>query len=160
MSLFPKKYILLDIDGVLVKAAGWKPVEIREDGFFIFNATSQKCLDYLLQESGADIILTTSHRARYDNAKWHEMFKSRVPHLRNISTLNDYDLHLDSGNRYTEILAWANRFGNGSRYAILDDDTSLNLLPDEIKKHWIKTVSLIGLTQELAQEALLVLNNL
>lgn len=154
-----KKYILLDIDGVMVSAAGWKPVEFDSDGFYKFNFLAQKKLDWLLQETGARIILITSHRNKYSTWEWHNVFRRRFEFLNSVQSIDDLNTNKTS-NRLDDVLGWVNVYGHNSRYVIIDDDSSLESLPANIKNHWVKTYPTIGLNEDTAKKALTILNTL
>ncbi len=57
--------ILLDIDGVMLSASSWKPVERLDDGFSSFNPRAVLSLQRIISETGASIVLTTSHKSTY-----------------------------------------------------------------------------------------------
>ncbi len=58
--------ILLDIDGVMVPANSWKKPEFHEDGFPMFNSRSVSALQKIISETGASLLLTTSHKSKYN----------------------------------------------------------------------------------------------
>lgn len=93
----------MDIDGVMVPAFNWKPVELHEDGFYKFNFLAQKHLDWLLEKTSATIILTTSHRTRYDSIEWKKLFDNRFSNANEIQTLDDFVLEPDKKNRLDEV---------------------------------------------------------
>ena len=54
--------ILLDIDGVMIPANSWKKPKFLDDGFAMFKLKSVKALQKIIAETGASILLTTSHK--------------------------------------------------------------------------------------------------
>lgn len=154
------KIILLDIDGVLVTNQNWKPVEELNDGFMAFSNKAARSLNKIILETSADIILTSSHRRKYSNSKWNNIFEVRGIHVNSIRTLEDVIHPLQQYKRLDEIVLWVNKYGFGSRFVIIDDDSILDNLPYRIKERWIKTRPLVGLDEENASEAISILNNL
>ena len=57
-----KKYILLDFDGVMIPSKPWKPVTLMNDGFYEFSSSAILNLNRIVKETGAEIILITSHK--------------------------------------------------------------------------------------------------
>lgn len=152
-----QKYILLDIDGVMVPASGWKPVELQADGFYKFNFLAQQNLEWLLQETGATIVLISTHRSNYTNSEWTRLFNNRFEHSKEIQTIDDFGPN-SGHNRLEEVLQWTKEHSQNSQFVIIDDDNSLQQLPFQIKKHWVKTQSMIGLNRDSAVEALKILS--
>jgi len=149
--------ILLDIDGVMVPANSWKRPEFLIDGFSAFSMKSIDALKKIIIETDANIILTTSHKSKYNIPKWLEIFKLRGIDINRIDRLSDNYANL---NRKQEILNWYNSNQNlNEHFVILDDDKSLNALPNQLKEHLVLTSPLVGLTEELADNAISILNN-
>ena len=63
----------------------------------------------------------------------------------------------ESLNRKDEIVNYLNAHPLIENYLIIDDDKSLNDLPNSVKQKLVLTSSLIGLTQENADRALEIL---
>ena len=147
--------IFLDIDGVMLSAAGWKPAENLEDGFSAFSNRAVDCLNHLTQNINASIVLTTSHKSRFTLEQWNQIFLSRNLSVHIFDKLDD---NLKSLNRKDEILNYLNAHPQIENYVIIDDDKSLNDLPHSIKQKLVLTSSLIGLTQENAYRALEILS--
>ncbi|TXI85438.1 MAG: hypothetical protein E6Q37_06365, partial [Crocinitomicaceae bacterium] len=59
-------------------------------------------------------------------------------------------------NRKDELLNWFNANNMEDDFFIIDDDKSLNELPEHLKKRLIQTSPSIGLTENLVDEALLL----
>ena len=148
--------IFLDIDGVMISAAGWKPVENLEDGFSAFSKRAIDCLQYLVNQTNASIVLTTSHKSTYPLYQWDQIFKTRNL---NVTICDKLDDNLKSLNRKDEILNYLNAHPEIENYVIIDDDKSLNDLPHSMKQKLVLTSSLIGLTQENIERAIEILNH-
>jgi HAD domain in Swiss Army Knife RNA repair proteins len=147
--------ILLDIDGVMVPAQSWKPSEVLPDGFAVFGSRAVAALQRIISETGASIVLTTSHKANFNLTEWHSIFGSRGITAR-IEKLNH-----NSGNwsRKDEILNWLNGQECQEDFVIIDDDKSLNALPAQIKDRLILTSAMVGLLDEHATMAIAVLRS-
>jgi 16S rRNA C1402 (ribose-2'-O) methylase RsmI len=156
MSYLCNMLILLDIDGVMVPASLWKKPEFLNDGFPTFSSKATHALQKIISETSANILLTTSHKSNYDIEEWENIFKNRGIQINKINRLSE------NTNRFTrkeEIVNWFN--SNSAIYEefiIIDDDKSLNDLPKFLKDRLIQTSPLIGLTDELVDEALKVIN--
>ena len=145
--------LLLDIDGVMVPSTTWKPTEILSDGFANFSTRAITNLQTIIHSTGATILLTTSHKSRFSNSEWEKIFKARGI-VANIDVLEKNEDHL---NRKEEILRWFTKASNLESFVILDDDKSLNGLPDYIKERTIVTSGTVGLTSDQASEAIEIL---
>lgn len=149
--------ILLDIDGVMVPANSWKKPEFHDDGFPVFSSKSTSALQKIIDETGAALLLTTSHKLKYTIAQWRGIFKSRGIDVKQIHRLNSSSLHLS---RKEEILNWYNeKHTPDTKFVIIDDEKTLNDLPVSIKNNLVLTSPTIGLTDELAENAILILKN-
>ena len=147
--------ILLDIDGVLVPANSWKKPEFMEDGFPMFSSKPVKALQRILAETNASVLLTTSHKSKYNVAQWKGLLKSRGINPKKIHRLTSNSLQIS---RKDEILQWYNdkRLPN-EEFVIIDDDKMLNDLPENIRHNLILTSPSVGLTDDLANEAISIL---
>jgi DNA-binding LacI/PurR family transcriptional regulator len=147
--------ILLDIDGVMVQAASWKPVEILDDGFTSFSARAVSGLQRIISETNASIVLTTSHKSKYNLAQWQEIFKKRGI----TATINKLDDNKNYLTRKEEIINWANDNKHSNQFVIIDDDKSLNGLPNNLKEKLIQTSAMIGLNDEDTSNAITILKS-
>lgn len=144
--------LYLDIDGVMVPAKSWSRPEILDDGFPAFSSIATRALRKIISNSNSDIILTTSHKHKYNLKEWNSIFKKRNISVKIISLLPENTLHL---NRKEELLQWFNlRQSPENEFLIIDDDKSLNSLPPFLKDHLILTSGTVGLTEELANLAI------
>lgn len=143
--------LLLDLDGVMIPTSSWRKLEILRDGFPAFSNRSIEALQKIISETSADILLTTSHKSKYSIEEWESIFA-----LRGLKTNKIYKLeeNLNHLNRKDEIMNWVNRTSELPNFIILDDDKSLNDLPKFVKDNLIQTSGSVGLTDELAIEAL------
>jgi hypothetical protein len=159
ITTMPEKYILLDIDGVMVPANGWKVPESDEDGFYKFKTEAEKELDDLLLQSGATIVLTSTHRYRFDKQKWKLILSKRLKHLGKFGIIDDYTGPIEmNSSRYDEICQWGKGAGLHQQYVILDDDKLLHNLPSFIKRHWVPIIASVGFTNEMAIQASDIIN--
>ncbi len=147
--------ILLDVDGVMVPANSWKKPEFHDDGFAVFSSKSASALQKIITETGATILLTTSHKAKYDIAEWQHIFELRGIKVKRINSLLSNSLEI---NRKDEILNWyQSKHKPTESFVIIDDDKILNELPSKLKNNLVLTSSNVGLTDELAEHAISIL---
>lgn len=144
VSLHCIMLLFLDIDGVMVPAKSWKPLELLADGFPAFSPQAIAVLQQLITED-VTIMLTTSHKASYTLNKWKTIFKNRGIEIMNIAALPE---NTEGLNRKAEILNWFNLNPIHEDFIIIDDDKSLNDLPAFLKEKLIQTSSYIGLRAE------------
>ena len=143
--------LYLDIDGVMVPANSWRVPKILEDGFPEFSQIAVRSLQNIISYSGAEIVLTTSHKHRFTLSQWNDIFERRHINVKKITRLPKNLNHL---NRKEELLNWFNGKRRNDKFIIIDDDKSLNSLPSYLKNKLIQTSGSVGLTSELAEEAL------
>lgn len=143
--------LYLDIDGVMVPAKSWKRPEIMNDGFPEFSLKAIESLNKIISYSCADIVLTTSHKSIYSLNEWKNIFERRNIKANKIGRLPKNVNHL---NRKDELLNWFNAGHLDDDFIIVDDDKSLNGLPEFIKNKLIQTSASIGLTENLTNQAL------
>jgi hypothetical protein len=147
--------ILLDIDGVMLPANSWSKPEILSDGFPMFNLRSIRALHKIITETNASLLLTTSHKSKYTAAQWRNIFKVRGIDAKKINRLSSNSLETT---RKDEILNWYNtKHVPNEEFVILDDDKKLNDLPVDIKNNLVLTSASVGLTDELADNAISIL---
>lgn len=141
--------ILLDIDGVMVSGASWRQIEILNDGFPDFMRSAVQNLQRIVSATNASIVLTTSHRSRFNILEWESIFKSRglnVP----ITILPD------NPNKIDAILDWVVHDGK-EPFVVIDDDRSLNVLPKSIKDRCVFPDSIIGLCAYSTEKSIQIL---
>ncbi|MFD2287434.1 HAD domain-containing protein [Pedobacter petrophilus] len=135
----------------MTPANSWRSPEILADGFIEFNSKAIKALNKVLANTEIEIVLTTSHKFKYNLNEWINIFKTRNINLNKISRLPDNIGNLD---RNYEILNWFNSKTIQDNFIILDDDKSLNALPAFLKARLIQTSASVGFTNDLADEML------
>ncbi|MCL7986731.1 HAD domain-containing protein [Sphingobacterium sp. lm-10] len=140
----------LDIDGVMVHANPHKRVELEADGFYRFNAIAVEILNSIIYKTKDKVVLSTSHRFKYDIEQWKAIFESRGLDLNFLSIIdNDNFLTNHRLTRKTEILDWIDRHDMEIKdVVIIDDDKSLNDLPKEFKERLVLTNPYTGLNVE------------
>jgi hypothetical protein len=141
-------YILLDIDGVMVPTKSWQPPILLTDGFPEFSQRAVKVLRMILTNKST-VVLTTSHKSRFTLDEWHLIFSRRGIHLPHLQTLVENNGFL---NRREEVIIWLKSNSVMDNFIILDDDTSLNDLPTNMKRHLVLTKTMIGLTEQHIDE--------
>jgi hypothetical protein len=139
--------LFLDIDGVMIPAKSWKKPELLSDGFAAFSSKAVNVLQNLIS-GDTTIMLTTSHKSNYTIDEWKDIFRKRGIHIENIKSLDENINNLD---RKTEIVRWFNANTMHEDFLIIDDDKSLNSLPEFLRRNLILTSPLVGLTKEKLQ---------
>lgn len=137
--------ILLDLDGVLITTAQWKPDSMHEDGYSDFNPECVEKLNELVKETGYSIVLSSDRRRGADIDKFNERFKARGVKESIVAYVPDYNEGTKKPwlNRRQEIELFLEEF-KPDNYLILDDDKSLCDVSKEIKANWIQTYMSIG----------------
>ena len=135
--------IFIDIDGVMVPAKGWKKPELLNDGFPVFSTKATHVLQNLISESTI-IMLTTSHKSNFSVEEWKNIFKNRNINIENLECL---PTNVGNLSRKDEIIHWFNANTINDNFIIIDDDKSLNELPDFLKENLVQTSPYIGLTE-------------
>jgi predicted glycoside hydrolase/deacetylase ChbG (UPF0249 family) len=134
----------LDIDGVMVPAKGWKSPEFLNDGFPAFSIKATNTLQSLISED-VTVMLTTSHKSRFSIDEWKNIFKNRGINIEKIKSLPE---NFNNLSRKDEIVNWFYVNNVDEDFIIIDDDKSLNELPNFLKENLVQTSSYIGLTEE------------
>jgi len=133
--------VFLDIDGVMVHANPHRTVELEKDGFYKF---TPKAIIAINSIKNAEIILSTSHRHRYEIEIWEKMFIERGVHFNSISMIETARAYGVS--RREEIEEWVKiKKYPASEIIIIDDDSSLNALPKYLKDRLVLTSPYRGL---------------
>jgi hypothetical protein len=140
--------IFLDIDGVLVPAKTWKSPEMLDDGFPAFSGAATHALRQVIANN-VTVMLTTSHKSNFTIQQWHSIFKKRGIEIPLLKSLPENKTMLS---RKDEILKWFNQNPFEEDFLIIDDDSSLNELPSNLKKYLIQPSPLIGLSEEHLRE--------
>ena len=144
--------IFLDIDGVMVPAKGWKSPEFLNDGFPAFSSKATYTLQHLLSEEDT-VMLTSSHKSTFSLEEWKTIFGMRGIHIHKLKALPENVLQLS---RKDEIINWFHLNQINEDFVIIDDDQSLNDLPDFLKRNFVQTSPTIGLVQDHAETIKLI----
>jgi len=148
--------VFLDIDGVMVPAKGYRAPDLLKDGFAAFSANACHALHSLVTEFDATIMLTTSHKSNYSLHEWETIFKTRGVQAKKIKSL---PVNLNHLSRKEEISSWFNVNAIDEDFVIIDDDKSLNNLPNHLKDYLILTSSYVGLTENHLDEIRNIFNS-
>lgn len=144
----------LDIDGVMVPAKGWVSPEFLLDEFPTFSSKAVLALNKVITDEDT-VILTTSHKSKFNLEKWKTIFLYRGIHLKNIKSLPDNFYNLG---RKDELINYFKCNNIQENFVIIDDDKSLNELPKKLKDNLIQTSSHIGLTEEHVADIKIIMN--
>lgn len=147
--------LLLDIDGVMVHASPWKRIESLDDGFYKFAPKALQGLKRILFETGASIVLTSSHKSSYNLDEWKMIFEHRGIE----TTIQKLEDNVERLSRKEEITRWIAKNDFVEDFVILDDDKSLHDLPMGIKEKVVFTQPYVGLTEENALRAIEILSS-
>jgi len=147
--------ILLDIDGVMVPASNWKRPQFGDDGFPQFSKQATEGLQNIISETGAEILLTTSHKSNYTIREWKIIFSNRG--IKNIS-IKKLSKNTRLLNRKDEVLNWVLKTQRDD-FIIIDDDKSLNELPSRFKSKLVQPSATVGLNRVLANDAIRILKS-
>lgn len=90
-------------------------------------------------------MLTTSHKSNFTIQQWQNIFKKRGIEIPLLKSLPNNKTMLS---RKDELLRWFNQNPIDEEFLIIDDDSSLNDLPIELKKHLIQPSPYIGLSED------------
>jgi hypothetical protein len=167
-----KKYIFLDIDGVIAT-----PESIDQSGFWAMVDSNQDLLGEIINSTGAEIVLSSSwRRSDLESTKefmkqegfrfcdkivgvtiraYHYLDRDRKVHLSiprgvEIKQWIDTNVHSDNGKNWER-----KKIGLDYTYVILDDDSDMLL---EQKNYFIRTRGDIGLTHDDVKTAIQILN--
>ncbi|MGK6353509.1 HAD domain-containing protein [Parapedobacter sp. DT-150] len=143
--------LFLDIDGVMVPTNSWRRPEILDDGFPAFGPKATEALRRIISSTGAGIVLTTSHKSKYTLKEWRDILKRRGIGVTTIKRLPENNNYL---NRKDELVKWFVANPVRDNFIIIDDDKSLNGLPGYLKNRLVQTSGSVGLTDDLADRAL------
>ncbi|WP_336836374.1 HAD domain-containing protein [Sphingobacterium siyangense] len=140
----------LDIDGVMVHANPHRQVAQATDGFYVFSRAAVETFNTIFIAEEDQVILSSSHRFRYTIAEWKKIFHDRNIRIDLLTLLEDVVAKVN--HRYTrkdEILGQIVRQGlQTEEIVIIDDDKSLNELPQALKSRLVLTSPYSGLTEK------------
>ena len=127
------------------------------DGFLKFNPNAANNLIKILARTNAAIVLTTTHRVNYSIDAWTQLFQARNIYASSISKINNLTTLGSMPDRATEVNDWVGRHGKMETFVVIDDDTSLNRLSQDIKDKIVFTKPLAGLDDEATEKVLAIL---
>jgi hypothetical protein len=136
--------LFLDIDGVMVTAKAWKNPELLDDGFPAFSSKAVRALQCLISED-VTIMLTTSHKSNFSIEEWKKIFRNRGIDIAHVKSL---PANIHNLSRKDEIVNWFSSNNVTEDFVLIDDDKSLNDLPNFLKGNLVQTSPYIGLTEE------------
>lgn len=162
-----KKYLFLDIDGVIANSwsvkqptADWIRVADSDEIAYPFFEPAVEQLNRLLNETDAEIILSSDWRIGYNLAQLDDIFKKNGVVKSPVAIteqLTEYWLEheeeLDGKNeRDIEIEKYVN--GNGIENFAIVDDRKINVYSER----FVRTKDSHGLSKNLASELIKILN--
>ena len=164
-----KKIIFLDIDGVLNTALWHSRAEKLKDEYgYLFDPNAVANLAEIIDKTGAEIVISSSWKFM-GLSVMQEMWKKRnlpgkiidvTPNTVSDELLVNVDLdNMEIYNiRGQEIKEWLMLHGKDvSHYVILDDMD--DILPEQ-EPHFVWTDPEVGITEENAEQAIMILNKL
>ncbi|GAA4178503.1 HAD domain-containing protein [Sphingobacterium ginsenosidimutans] len=139
----------LDIDGVMVHANPHRRVAQATDGFYVFSSAAVEIFNTVFIAKEDQVILSTSHRFRYSLEEWKKLFAARGIRIDSLTLLEDVVPKVNHRySRKDEILGQIVRQNiQPEQMIIIDDDKSLNDLPQVLKSRLVLTTSYIGLNE-------------
>lgn len=129
------KVIFLDIDGVLVT---YKEIHSRSrdivNGMHIFNKACVDRLNKLVEDSGAELVLSSSWRvfgleAFNEHASNQGILKLPIDITPSLDSKTESGIYI-AKQRGHEIKAWLDKYPDVTHYAILDDNTDMDTVRD------------------------------
>lgn len=146
--------LILDLDGVLITTPAWKPDDLHKDGYSKFNKVCIDNFNQILKAGSFDIWLCSTRRLGKQIEEFNQIFKARKIN-QSITGFLPENVHCK--NRKEEIETFL-KVHKPKQYLIIDDDKSLNGLPESIKTHLILTSFLKGITIDNVNQALDILD--
>lgn len=164
-----EKIIFLDIDGVLnhrsyYEREGWQDALAKKYGWPQSDIDSEtvKILNRIISETGAKVVISSTWRLGHPPVKMQQLLELRGFVGTVIGATGT--ARQEWAVRGNEIMAWQienadklpNKYGRYfTNYVILDDDNDMLLWQQD---YFINTTSKYGLTNELADRAIEILN--
>ncbi len=90
-------------------------------------------------------MLTTSHKSKFTIDEWKSIFKNRGINIEKIKSLPK---NFNNLSRKDEIINWFNVNNVDEDFVIIDNDKSLDELPNFLKENLVQTSPCIGLTEQ------------
>lgn len=147
-----RKIIFLDVDGVLNCD---KTERETRSGYRFVGSRKIKLLKKIVEETGAAIVLSSDWRYNRNAPEMNSDFLELKNELRRYGIeIQDYTPELAWSNRGREIELWLGTHPHIQNYVILDDSKEV----DKTNPRFLKTTMEHGLTKELAERAIEILN--
>jgi len=140
------KIVFLDVDGVLHSIRVTRQEQL-------FNAQKMGLLRRILNASGAQIVLSSAWRRTAPTLRMAYAMLQKHGIATPIDITPDYGL---CGKRSAEILTWVDKYQIKDWIAI--DDMDLNAGEPRMRPHFIKCNPLVGLTNDLVEQSINILN--
>lgn len=146
------KVIFLDVDGVLNNN---KTTRRTSNGYRFVGRRQIKNLKRIVDETGAEVVLSSDWRYDRDDFKWNsDYIELRDELLRYGIKFYGFTPEIPSGHRGEEIDLWLKKHDEVCNFVILDDRVDIE--PNE--DHWVRTMMSSGLGAREANEAIKILN--
>lgn len=146
------KVIFLDVDGVLNSN---KTVRKTANGYIFVDSGYLKNLKHIIDETGAEVVLSSDWRYDRDDPKRNGDFLELKNELLNYGIqFYGFTPELPSFHRGMEIDCWLKEHSEVTNFVILDDRSDI----EPNKGHWVRTVMRRGLGVEEAKSAIRILN--
>lgn len=148
-----EKILFLDVDGVLNCVYTNR---LTKNGFRFVDKVEIKRLNHIIDETGAKIVLSSDWRYGRSDTDMNSGFLELCNELHRYRIeIFDYTPELMWSNRGKEIELYLEMHPGIKNYVILDDSKEV----DPENPHFVKTEMKHGLTKELAERAIEILNS-
>ena len=158
--------IFLDIDGVLNRVEDETSYLVLKPDTYGLSATLVERLEYLVDKTGAKIVISSNWRKFADDGCWscHRMsFRNPLPIVKGIfgDTIIGSTPDLPHQNKARCVNQWLSTYHQsvgGGKFVIFDDDDRQGFGDDPVlAERWIHTRQEVGLTDEDITKALTLL---
>lgn len=157
------KLIFLDIDGVLNSSTYFFSKEYLDETEHMSDAelmllehpsnldpTALKLINHIVNESGAQVVMSSSWRMKYSIEEWTEMMQKRGATFK----ISGRTPKFSDTTRGTEIMDFINSMRNRpDSIVIIDDHSDM----DNLKKYLVLTNAKFGITMQDVEKALQIL---
>ena len=135
------KIIFLDIDGVISTAQCWGKGEDNKWGAYMFDPKCVSVLNFILKETGAEIILSSDWKSHYTLFEMNEIFahngiiKGPIGFTPNFKTYTGDNLE---GGRSDEIKDWLklHAWKDDTKWVAVDDLNMSEEYAEKLGKHY------------------------
>ena len=168
MNIPAEKILFLDVDGVL-NSEIWNKTHVSQiSNGLLIDEEKVKLLSFIISNTDAKIVLESGWRFWFDQNKkplnqeaeyFLKLFeKYNLTIYGCTPDFSDGEIKITkmfSRVKAREILAWIDHYPKQIHWLVIED---MDLSNDLVKQHQIQTDTMIGLTEEQAQEAIAYLN--